>query len=261
MTHDRNTPTKLVGEKGSRLAFSQLDGSEPGVVFFGGLRSDMTGKKALYVEDMCRRLGRSCMRFDYTGHGRSDGHFEEGTVTRWLSDARRILSDCAKPGPKLFVGSSLGGWIALLLAMEMPERCAGIVGISAAIDFTRHVHDSIFGDAQRDEMARTGRVLVPDCHGGEPFAISRDLIDDGDRHLLLNRDVVPIGCPVRLIHARQDRDVPWDVGLKLADRLESEDVVVTVVKDGEHQLDRESDLRVLESTLAALCRTSPGSMS
>lgn len=244
--------TQLIGEPGARLAVSRLEGGEPGVVFFGGLRSDMTGKKALHVEDLCRRHGRSCLRFDYSGHGRSDGSFEAGTVTRWLSDARRVVSDCAAPGPKLFVGSSLGGWIALLLALDVPDRVAGIVGISAAVDFTRHLHDSIFGDAQREEMAETGRVLVPDCHGGEPFSISRDLIEDGDRHLLLNRDAVPVTCPVRLIHARRDRDVPWDVGLRLADRLKSQDVNVTIIKDGEHQLDREGDLEVLDSKLLAL---------
>ena len=244
----------VTGTQGERLAVIPLEGDGPGVVFFGGLRSDMTGKKALCVEEICRQGGRSCLRFDYSGHGLSDGRFEDGTISRWLADARSVVSDRGGEGPHIFVGSSLGGWVALLLAMEMPERVAAIIGISAAADFTQFVHNSLFSDQQREEMAATGLVLVPDCHGGPPFPISRDLIEDGNSHLLLERATIPIKCPVRLIHARHDRDVPWDTGLKLADKLESQDVHVTIIKGGEHQLSRDSDLEVLESTLTSMFR-------
>lgn len=241
---------------GERLAVSRIHGHAPGVIFFGGLRSDMDGAKALHVESVCRREGRACTRFDYSGHGRSGGRFEDGTISSWLADAERVV-DSVGNGPHILVGSSLGGWLALLLAIEKPDCAAAIVGISAAADFTAHVRDRLFSDTQRTELATDGRVLVPDCHGGPPFVITRDLIEDGERHLLLNRTSLPIKCPVRLICARTDRDIPWDTGLKLSDKMQSEDVQVTVIKDGEHQLARPSDRTVLETALVSMFHSTP----
>ena len=246
----------LTRADGERLAVSRLDGNKPGVIFLGGLRSDMNGAKAQRVEAVCRREGRACIRFDYSGHGRSGGKFEDGTISNWLADAAHVVDDAGE-GPHILVGSSLGGWLALLLAIERPECAAAIVGISAAADFTAYVRDSLFSDAHRRELAEDGRVLVPDCHGGPPFVITRALIEDGERHLLLNRKSLPIGCPVRLIHARKDRDVPWDTGLKLSEKMQSSDVHVTIIKDGEHQLARASDLDVLEAALMAMFATTP----
>jgi pimeloyl-ACP methyl ester carboxylesterase len=245
---DRPDIEFLTVEGGRRIAVSRLDGASPGVIFFGGLRSDMTGAKALHVETICRRAGRACTRFDYSGHGQSDGDFEDGTISRWLADAR-VVVDKTGGERHVFVGSSLGGWLALLLAMEKPDRVSAVVGISVAVDFTRYVHDVLFADAHRKELADEGRVLIPDCHGGPPFAITRDLIEDGRDHLLLDRKTLPIECPVRLICARHDKDIPWDTGLRLADKLKSPDVQVTVIKDGEHQLARPSDLQVLQRML------------
>ena len=241
----------LTRPQGERLAVCRLDGCEPGVIFFGGLRSDMEGTKARRVEEICRRDGRACLRFDYSGHGRSGGRFEDGTISDWLADAAHVIDEVSD-GPQIFIGSSLGGWIALLLAIQKPERAAAIIGISAAVDFTAHVRDTLFSDAQRKELVENDRVLVPDCHGGPPFVITRELIEDGDRHLLLPRKSIPIKCAMRLIHARNDRDVPWDVGLRLSETVESSDVHVTIIKDGEHQLARPSDLDVLQATLASV---------
>lgn len=240
---------------GRRLAFVRTPGAEPGIVFFGGLRSSMEGAKARHVEAWCRREGRACLRFDYSGHGKSDGRFEDGTITGWLADATAALEQTE--GPQVFVGSSLGGWIALLLAIEQPERATGFVGISTAADFTEFIHSELFSDAHREEMRRDGRVLVPDCHGGPPFAITRQLIEDGKRHLLLPRESIPLTCPVRMIHARNDQDVPWDTGLKLADRIIGEDVQVTIVKDGNHQLDRPCDMALLERQIASVIAAQP----
>ena len=247
----------LLHDDGSRIGVTCLDGTSPGVIFFAGLHSGMTSLKAAHIETICRRAGRAFVSFDYFGHGCSDGRFEEGTITRWLSDARLILHD-AGAGPHAFVGSSLGGWIALLLAIENPDRVAAIIGLSAAVDFTEYVHDVLFTKEQRRLIATEGQVSVPDCHGGPPFVITRELIEDGKRHLLLNNDAIPIACPVRLVHARSDRDIPWDTGLKLAEKLESPDVHVTIIKDGIHELSRPSDLHVLEATLAMLFSSDPG---
>jgi pimeloyl-ACP methyl ester carboxylesterase len=241
----------LIRADSERIAVSRLDGCRPGVIFFGGLRSDMNGVKALHVEAICRCEGRACTRFDYSGHGRSGGQFEDGTISQWLADAATVV-EAAGQGPHIFVGSSLGGWLALLLAIEKPETAAAIVGVSAAADFTAYVRDSLFSDTHRQELAREGRVLIPDCHGGPPFAITRTLIEDGERHLLLERKSLPIKCPIRLIHARKDRDVPWDTGLRLAEKVQSSDVQVKIIKDGEHQLARPSDLGILETTLISM---------
>lgn len=236
---------------GGRIAMRRTTAAGPAVLFLGGLRSDMAGAKATHVDALCRRQGLACVRFDYRGHGESDGRFEEGTVSRWLEDAELVLEH-ATDGPLILVGSSLGGWIGLLLALAHPDRIAAFIGISTAADFTEFVYHKLFNDAHRAEMQREGRVLVPDCHGGPPFEITRDLIEDGRRHLLLGRVRIPLDCPVRMIHARHDRDVPWDTGLELADLMTGSDVQVTIVKDGDHQLARPADLSLLDATLMAL---------
>lgn len=241
----------VTGPEGARLAYSMTPGHAPGAVFFGGLRSNMEGKKAQHVEALCRKDGRACLRFDYSGHGQSEGLFEYGTITRWLTDARTVV-DALSHGPQFFVGSSMGGWIALLLALERPERVAGLVGISTAADFTEFVYNDLLSDEHRARMQRQGFIEVPDCHGGPAFRITRDLIEDGKRHLLLARDEISLACPIRMIHARNDLDVPWDRGLKLADRITGEDVRVTIVKNGTHQLDRPSDLDLIGNTLESM---------
>lgn len=241
----------VTGPDGTRLAVLMTPGRGPGIVFFGGLRSSMEGEKARHVEALCRSEGRACLRFDYSGHGNSEGRFEDGTITRWLADARAVV-DALADGPQIFVGSSLGGWIALLLTLEKPERVAGFLGISTAADFTEFVYNDLFSEEHRTRMQREGFIEVPDCHGGPPFRITRALIEDGKRHLLLTREAIPLACPVRLIHARHDRDVPWDTGLKIADRITATDVQVIIVKDGTHQLNRPADMVLIEDVLGSM---------
>ncbi len=204
----------------------------------------MGGDKAQHLDAYAAAAGRHFLRFDYSGHGQSDGEFEQGTIGGWTQDALFAL-DTLTDGPQVLVGSSLGGWLALLVAIARPERVSAILTVSLAADFTAHVRDVLFSDAHRAELVRHGRVLVPDCHGGEPFAITRRLIDEAEDHRLLVRETLPIAVPMRLLHARNDRDVPWSIGNEIADRVESSDVRVTVVKDGEHQLARNQDLNLM----------------
>ena len=236
---------------GQRLAHVKRPGTGPGVMFLGGFRSSMHGAKALAIEAHCRETGRACLRFDYSGHGHSDGQFEAGTIGHWLDDALHILDHVAD-GPQILVGSSLGGWIALLVALRRPERVAGLLGIATAADFTAHVHEKLFSNVQRQQLSATGRVLVPDCHGGEPFAITRRLIEEARTHLLLKRRSLPITVPVRLLHGQKDQDVPWQTSLEIAERLAGLDVEVTLVKDGEHQLARDRDIALILTQLDRL---------
>lgn len=248
--HDRDLldPDFATQSDGTRIAYRRRDGSAPGIVFLGGYRSNMGGDKARHLDGYAAASGRGYLRFDYSGHGQSDGEFEQGTIGRWTQDVLFAL-DALTDGPQVLVGSSLGGWLALLVAMARPERVAAILTVSLAADFTAHVRDVLFSDAHRAELEKQGRVLVPDCHGGEPFAITRRLIDEAEAHLLLTREALPITVPMRLIHARNDQDVPWSIGNEIADRVEGNDVRVTVVKDGDHQLSRDQDLALMSREL------------
>ncbi len=242
-------------EDGTRIAYRRRTGKGPGILFLGGFRSDMEGTKARALDAHAAEAGRTFLRFDYFGHGLSDGRFEAGTIGRWTEDAVFVL-DTLTQGPQVLVGSSLGGWLALLIALKRPERVAAILTVSLAADFTRHVHDVIFGDEQRRQMAHDGQVLIPDCHGGEPYAITRHLIEEAEAHFLLPRDRIAITAPVRLIHGQLDQDVPWSTSLEIAERVEARDVRVTLVKDGEHQLARPVDLALMLRELDALIPSS-----
>jgi pimeloyl-ACP methyl ester carboxylesterase len=232
---------------GRRLAFQRVAGRRPGVLFCGGYTSDMTGTKALALETFCRAQGRAFTRFDYSGHGASLGEFAEGTLGLWAEDALAIV-DRATAGPLLVVGSSMGGWIMLLAALRRPERVRGLVGIAAAPDFT---HDLILPGLtpeQRLLLDRDGVFLAPSTYG-EPTPITRRLLEDGERHLLL-RASIPIRCPVHLLHGQEDPDVPWLTSLRLAARLESPAVTVELVKDGDHRLSRPEDIDRLIAAVA-----------
>jgi pimeloyl-ACP methyl ester carboxylesterase len=226
---------------GARLAHVLRAGRQPGVVFLGGLRSSMEAVKAKAIEAHCRAEGRAVLRFDHFGHGRSDGRFEDGTIGRWADDAVAML-DHATNGPQILVGSSLGGWLALLAAVRRPDRIAGVLCLSAAADFTEHLEKVLFGEAQRRQLGEQGLVEIPDCHGGAAFAITRALIEEGRRHLLLERAGIAITAPVRLLHGQQDRDVPWQTSVRLAERIAGGDVKVILIKDADHELARAQDI-------------------
>ncbi len=214
--------------------------ARPGLVFLGGFSSDMGGAKASWLEGFALRAGLPYLRFDYSGHGASEGDFADGTIGGWAGDARDVL-DALTDGPQVLAGSSMGGWLALLAARARPERVRGIVGIAAAPDFTEDLIHRELSDAERDTLMTDGIVLRPSAYGEAPYPITRRLIEDGRRHLLLNGPI-PLDCPVRLVHGLADSDVPWRTALRLAERLAGQDVTVTLIKGGDHRLSRPEDL-------------------
>jgi pimeloyl-ACP methyl ester carboxylesterase len=208
----------------------------------------MTGSKAEDLSAFCAGQGRAFLRFDYSGHGTSGGRFEDGTIGRWAADAAAVL-DALTEGPQILVGSSMGGWIALLLALRRPGRVAGLVGIAAAPDFTTRIEAALPPEI-RAIIDRDGVWHRPSAYG-DPYPITRALLEEGRSHLLLDAPV-RIDVPVRLLHGQQDPDVPWELSLQTAAALTGQDVEVTLVKDGDHRLSRPQDLRLLRRVLSAL---------
>ncbi|MEL6217182.1 MAG: alpha/beta hydrolase [Pseudomonadota bacterium] len=224
--------------------------SQPGVVFLGGFRSDMTGTKAQYLEDWARARGRAFVRFDYSGHGQSDGRFEDGCIGDWARDAEAVL-DVLAPGRQVLVGSSMGGWIALLLARRRPERVAALVAIAAAPDFTEDSMWAAFDAAQRERLEQDGQVALPSEYSDEPYVITRRLIEDGRQNLVL-RDPLALPFPVRLLQGTADADVDVSVALRLIEHIESADARLTLVKDADHRFSGPRELALLTDTLDAL---------
>ncbi len=212
--------------------------------------SDMTGTKARRLEAFCAARGQAYLRFDYFAHGASSGDFAEATVGRWREDAL-VMLDRATQGPQILVGSSIGGWLMLLAALARPERVAALLGVAAAPDATEALMWAKFPPELRETILREGAARVPSAYGAGGYLFTRKLIEDGRRHLLMAAPIA-IACPVRLLHGMRDPDVPWQTSLALAERLAGSDVTVTLVKDGDHRLSGESDLALLERTLAAL---------
>ncbi len=232
-----------------RLAYCATPGKSPGIVFLGGFGSDMTGTKATALEDAAKLRGHAFLRLDYRGHGQSEGRFVDGTIGDWFADALAVF-DAMTTGPQTLVGSSMGGWISLLLARARPERIKALVGIAAAPDFTARLMDGELSAAQRATLLKDGVLYRPSDYG-EPIPITRKLVEDGNRHLLLDRPI-PFTGPVRLLHGQRDPDVPWQLSLKIAERLEGGDVRVILVKDGDHRLSRPQDIALLVRTVEEL---------
>lgn len=236
-------PGMLDAPAGHRIAFRHSRGSAPGVLFCGGYTSDMTGTKATALEAACRARGRQFTRFDYMGHGESGGRFADGTIGSWTADAVLVLDRVAE-GPQVVVGSSMGGWIMLLLALARPERVQALVGIAAAPDFTEDLLWPEAGPDQRAQLERAGYWIQPSAYGDDPYVVTRALLEDGRSNLLL-RAPIPIRCPVHLLHGQLDDAVPFETSLTLAGRLEAEEVTVELIKSGDHRLSRERDIRRL----------------
>ena len=234
---------------GVELAWVRTPGRGPTTVFLPGYRSDMEGTKALETERFCVEHGLACLRMDYSGHGRSGGAFTDGTIGQWAGDAV-FLMDRLTDGPVVLVGSSMGGWIMLLAALARPERVAGLLGIAAAPDFTEELMWAAMMPHEREQLLRDGVLPVPSEYG-DPYPVTAALIEDGRRHLLLQAPI-PLRCPVRLLHGQADAAVPWETSMRLANRLESRNVHVTLVKDSEHRLSRPADLELLRHALGTL---------
>jgi pimeloyl-ACP methyl ester carboxylesterase len=233
-------PARVHRPGGHTVAYHRTPGASPGIVFLGGYRSDMTGIKATALEAFARERGQAFVRFDYFGHGQSSGEFLEGTIGRWAEDAVAVLDELTE-GPQILVGSSMGGWLMLLAALDRPDRVAGLVGVASAPDFTAELLAGTGDAATLADLERDGVHYDPSEYSEEPYPITRTLVEESRAHLLLDR-TIPIECPVRLLHGLRDADVPWETSLRLAHAVASADVVVTLVKDGDHRLSTPEDI-------------------
>jgi pimeloyl-ACP methyl ester carboxylesterase len=231
----------LARPDGERIAWRRIAGGGPTVVWLGGFRSDMSGTKAQALADWAMANGRGYLRFDYLGHGDSTGDFRaKGTITRWREDALAVLAELTA-GPLVLVGSSMGGWIACLVAMAEPQRVAALVLVAPAADFTDKLMAPQIPPDGRAALADDGVWLRPSDYG-EPYPITRALLEDGARWSILGAEPVPIEAPVRILQGGADPDVPWRHALELAQAIKSEDVVFSLIRDGDHRLSRPQDL-------------------
>ena len=235
------------GPAGRDIAVRAAEGAAPGLVWLGGYKSDMKGTKAAALADWAKSKGRACLRFDYSGHGESGGAFTDGTISRWLAESLMVFETCCK-GPQILIGSSMGGWLALLLIRELRRRgtagaasVAGVVLIAPAVDFTEELMWKRFTPEIKRELEGTGVWKRPSQYADEPYLVTRQLIEDG-RHNLLLGGMIETGCPVRILQGVEDPDVPWQHAKALVARLACDDVVLTLIKDGDHRLSRPEDI-------------------
>jgi pimeloyl-ACP methyl ester carboxylesterase len=245
----------LETDAGRRIAYARHEGRGPGVVFLGGFRSDMTGTKAQFLEAWAREQGRAFLRFDYSGHGQSSGAFEDGAIGDWAADAMAAVARLTA-GPQILVGSSMGGWIALLLAREMPLHVAGLVTIAAAPDFTEDSMWQGFDADQRAVLEEVGKIALPSEYG-EPLVITKRLIADGRNHLVL-RAPLDLPCPVRMLQGTADADVDMSVALRLLDHVTGPDIRLTLVKGADHRFSDPACLDMIAAAIADVTAAAQG---
>ncbi|MEM8812273.1 MAG: alpha/beta hydrolase [Pseudomonadota bacterium] len=248
-----------VGDDDDRRSIAVLEtqGDGPGLMWLGGFKSDMSGTKAENLDRWSADNGLSMVRFDYSGHGMSGGRFEDGTISRWLEEAHAVYeSFCLRP--TILIGSSMGGWLALLLqqllnarAPTRPPAVAGLVLIAPAVDFTEELMWKTFSTSVRNQITEKGAFLRPSEYADEPYVITRALIEDGRRHQLLQKPI-ETECPVHILQGAQDTDVPWNHAFRLVSALAQDDVVLTLIKDGDHRLSRDEDIEKLVNIVADL---------
>ena len=239
-------PAYLARPDGLRLAYRHSAGAGPTLVFLPGYMSDMEGGKAVALHGWAQRQGRAMLRLDYAGNGASEGRFADGTLASWRDDVL-LLIDRLVDGPVVLVGSSMGGWLALLVALARPERVAGLIGIAAAPDFTQWG----FTDADKALLCTEGRIEEPTPYGDQPYVTTRAFWESGQALRLLEGEIA-IDCPVRLLQGQADPDVPWDIALRTAAQLRSSDVQMLLIKDGDHRLSRDGDIALLIRTVSTL---------
>ena len=233
-----------------KLAYRQLEGEGTGIVFCGGFRSDMTGTKATALADWAKEKNRPYTRFDYFGHGASTGAFTDGTMSHWRGDIPHILDNlCARP--QILVGSSFGGWLSLMAALDRPEKVAALVLIAPAVDMTERLMWARFSDKAREKLMAEGLIYDPSQYDPEGYPISKALIEDGRAHLMLEAEI-DIQLPVRVLHGQQDDAVPWTLSLELAEKLATEDVELHFIKNGDHRLSEPHELARLIELIEAL---------
>ncbi|MCW2309643.1 alpha/beta hydrolase [Rhodobium gokarnense] len=243
------------GDAAREIAVIDTPGEGPGVLWLGGFRSDMAGSKALALDDWSREKGRAVTRFDYSGHGVSGGDFDDGTISRWLEEAKAVFDACCKR-PTVLVGSSMGGWIALLLnrLLRMAgegDKVAGLVLIAPAVDFTEELMWKTLSKEAQQQLVEKGFHLEPSDYSEEPYRFNKVLIDDGRNHLLLG-GTIETGCPVHILQGVEDTSVPWNHAVELMARLAEDDVVLTLIKDGDHRLSRDEDIARLIAAVSEI---------
>lgn len=238
-TPSRETSGRLEHD-GVEIAWRRIDGAGPTVVWLGGFHSEMTATKASALADWAMAAGRACLRFDYLGHGASGGRFEDGTITRWRADALALIDQLTQ-GPLVLVGSSMGGWIALLAALARPARIHALVLIAPAADFTSRLLGPGLPPEAHAAIARDGRWTRPSAYDPDGYPITRALLEDGARWSVLDAEI-PVEAPVRILQGGADPDVPWRHALELANALKGPDVAFTLIRDGDHRLSRPQDL-------------------
>lgn len=240
-------PSFLKTEAGRRLGYHRHAGAAPGIVFLGGFKSDMDGTKAVHLETWAKANGRAFLRFDYSGHGVSSGRFIDGAISDWAQDARAVITTLTE-GPQILVGSSMGGWISLLCARDLPDRIAGLVTIAAAPDFTEDSMWAGFDTAQRAELAANGQVELPSDYADSPYIITRRLIEDG-RDCLVLRTPLSLPFPTRFLQGTADTDVDLSVALRLLDHAEGPDLRLHIVKGADHRFSSPDCLALIESAI------------
>lgn len=244
-------PDYLETEQGRKIAYHKTEDQGPTVVFLGGFMSDMEGSKATYLEDWARARGCSYLRFDYSGHGQSSGDFTEGCIGDWFADAKAVIASVTN-GPLVLVGSSMGGWMSLLLCRDMPERVVGLVTIAAAPDFTEDSMWEGFDEGQRAALERDGVVYLPSDYG-DPYPITKRLIEDGRSNLVM-RDPMRFGFPVRMLQGTEDTAVTRETALRLLDHIEAENMTLEFVKGGDHSLSTPENLGLIRQALEDVVR-------
>ncbi|MDZ4136663.1 MAG: alpha/beta fold hydrolase [Paracoccaceae bacterium] len=243
-------PAFLITPQARKIAYRQSPGQSPGLVFLGGFRSDMEGTKALHLETWAKARGRAFLRFDYSGHGASGGDFLDGAIGDWAEDAAAVIA-ARTQGPQILIGSSMGGWIALLLARAMPRRIAGLVGIAAAPDFTEDSMWDSFDPAQRAALLAQGQFALPSDYSDDPYIITRRLIEDGRDHLVL-RSPLALPFPVRLLQGTADTDVPPAVALRLLEHATGPDISLTLVKGADHRFSTPACLNMITAAITEI---------
>lgn len=231
----------IQSDNDTEIAYRQIEGAGTGVIFIGGFMSDMTGTKATFLEELCQQYGRPFIRFDHYGHGISSGKLEEGTIGHWLRDSVFVI-DKLTQGPQVLVGSSMGGWLMILAALQRKDRIQGLVGVGSAPDFVKDF-DRLTPE-QQAVFIRDGMVTIPSQFGDSPYKVTQKLVEEGMQHCILGK-TIPLQCKVRLMHGLADTDVPWQKSIELSECLLSSDVVVALIKDGQHRLNDESHLKIL----------------
>ncbi len=245
------------GSDARALAVRRREGAAPGLFWLGGYKSDMKGTKAEALDQWAAAHGRACTRFDYSGHGESGGRFTDGTIGRWLAESVAVFKEFCR-GPQVVIGSSMGGWLALLLARQLlrgngngapSARIDGMVLIAPAVDFTEELMWKRFPPEIIRELEENGVWARPSQYSAEPYMVTRQLIEEGRNHLLLG-GLIETGCPIRILQGVQDPDVPWQHAVELVSRFARDDVVLTLVKDGDHRLSRPEDIERLIAAVA-----------